>query len=273
MNTSIWIIDAFTSVPFKGNPAAVCLLDNFPNDATMQQIAMEMNLSETAFLVNTAPLQYDLRWFTPTVEVNLCGHATLAATHMLKETGQLQAGDRVTYNTQSGELKARVKETAIELDFPVLEGKVISPHPALDALGVEMIACEKNRDNYLVEVRDYKTLLACTPDFKALAQLDMQGVIVTTAKDVAGYDFASRYFGPGAGIDEDPVTGSAHCFLAPYWAKKLGKTTFHALQASTREGILDASLAHDRVLISGHAVTTLKSELQLPLSRNQEKAA
>lgn len=273
MSIAIRIVDAFTATAFKGNPAGVCILDTFPADSVMQNIAMEMNLAETAFLVRKTPLHYSLRWFTPTVEVNLCGHATLAATHVLVQTGAIGPGDKVCFDTQSDVLVASVdKNGVITLDFPLLAGKAAN-HPALAALGVDILACEKNRDNYLVEVADYKTLMACSPDFKALALLDQQGVIVTAAKGVpAGYDFASRYFGPAAGIDEDPVTGSAHCFLAPYWAEKMNKTTFRALQASKRTGVLDVAISGDRVLLSGRAVTTLEGALQIALSA-KEKAA
>ncbi len=274
MSQPFHVVDAFTAVAFKGNPAAVCLMDAFPEDALMQNMAKELNLSETAFLVKKSPKSYDLRWFTPTVEVNLCGHATLAATHVLRESGQLQQGDVVTYHTQSGELKARILPDAIELDFPTLAGTPAPAHAALSALGTAFTACERNRDNYLVEVADYATLLACSPNFSALAAMDAQGVIVTTAQGVpAGFDFASRYFGPNCGIDEDPVTGSAHCFLAPYWATKLGKNSFHALQASAREGVLDVSLHADRVYITGQSVTTLSGQFHSLASQTQEKAA
>lgn len=264
MTLAIRIVDAFTSAAFKGNPAGVCILETFPADSVMQNIAMEMNLAETAFLVSKTPLHYSLRWFTPAVEVNLCGHATLAATHVLLQTGAIAAGDKVCFDTLSDVLVASVdKDGVITLDFPLLAGKPAN-HPALSALGVNILACEKNRDNYLVEVEDYKTLMACSPDFKALAALDQQGVIVTASKgSPSGYDFASRYFAPSAGIDEDPVTGSAHCFLAPYWAAKLNKATFRALQASKRTGILDVAISGDRVLLSGRAVTTLEGALQI----------
>ena len=272
MTVDIWIIDAFSSQPFGGNPAAVCVLDAFPDDRVLQHIAIEMNLSETAFLVKNASLDYQLRWFTPTVEVNLCGHATLAATHKLLQSGAIKARNTITYHTLSGPLRARALDNSIELDFPVLPGRIAAAHPALNALGVEIIACELNRDNYLVEVRDYAALLACTPDFKALSGMDAQGVIITCA-DVEGFDFASRYFGPNCGVDEDPVTGSAHCFLAPYWAKKLGRQKFNALQASKRRGTLSVTLAGERVLIAGNAVTTMKGQLQISLSQLKEQAA
>lgn len=263
--TDFYIVDAFTSRPFKGNPAAVVLLDAFPNDAAMQLIAAQMNLSETAFVVKKSALDYDLRWFTPLTEVNLCGHATLATTHVLRQSGGILMGDIVTFHTKSGELRARALMKSVELDFPILAGVPVTKLPAaLKALGVDALDCQKNRDNYLVEVRDFNTLVGCIPNFKKLAKMDLQGVIVTTSTGVTGYDFASRYFAPACGIDEDPVTGSAHCFLAPYWAKRLGKRQFHALQASKGEGVLDVTLKDERVLIAGGAVTTLKGQLDLP---------
>jgi PhzF family phenazine biosynthesis protein len=270
---NLWIVDAFTPVAFRGNAAAVCLMDGFPDAEVMQTIALQMYLSETAFVVKTAPLAYNLRWFTPEAEVNLCGHATLAATHVLHQSGQIKAGDTVRYNTLSGELKARVLDRGIELDFPTLPGKPIKTPASLKALGVDVVNCEINRDNYLVEVKDMDTLLSCAPNFKRLARMEQQGVIVTTATGVEGFDFASRYFCPGLGIDEDPVTGSAHCFLAPYWAQRLGKQSFHALQASKGHGILDVTLAGERTLIAGECVTTLKGQIPAVTSRNKQKEA
>lgn len=269
----IWIIDAFTSKPFMGNAAAVCLLDAFPEAAEMQLVAAQMNLSETAFAVRNKALDYNLRWFTPDVEVNLCGHATLATTHVLLQTGVIKKGDLVIYHTMSGELTAKVLESgAIELDFPTLPGEAHKPHAALKALGVDIVACELSRDNYLVEVKNFETLMECQPQFKKLAKIDAQGVIVTTAHGVpAGFDFASRYFCPALGINEDPVTGSAHCTLAPYWAKKLGRDMFHCLQASKGQGILNVTLKGNRTLIAGHCVTTLKGKL--PTRKRKETIA
>ena len=278
MTQEFFIIDAFTSVPFKGNAAGVCIMDEFPDASVMQMIALHMYLSETAFVVPCHPersegsLQrsfakaqddkyYDLRWFTPETEVPLCGHATLASAHALLQTKLIKDGDTVTFNTLSGPLKAQAKGKVIEMDFPTLPGKPVKAPAALNALGVEILACEKNRDKYLVEVKDFDTLVACKPAFNKLKKLDAEGVIVTTATGVKGYDFASRFFCPGIGIDEDPVTGSAHCFLAPYWAKKLGKNTFHAYQASKGQGVLDVTLKGERTLIAGSAVTTLKGTL------------
>jgi PhzF family phenazine biosynthesis protein len=267
----IWIVDAFTPVAFRGNAAAVCMFDAFPSDKELQLIAAQMNLSETAFLVNTGPLAYKLRWFTPDVEVKLCGHASLAATHVLHQSGLLKKGELVTYDTLSGKLTARVLDNGIEMDFPALPGTVVKAPAALKALGVDILACEQNRDNYLVEVKDYETLLACAPSFKKLAKLECVGVIVTTNKDVEGFDFASRYFAPAVGVNEDPATGSAHCFLGPYWAKKTGKQQFHAIQASKGRGIIDVTVKGERVLLTGQAVTTLKGHIRTTNPKQQKQ--
>lgn len=267
---TIWIVDAFTSKPFLGNAAAVSILESYPEDAILQTTALAMQLSETAFLVKKSALEYDIRWFTPESEVNLCGHATLAATHVLLQTRAIAKGDTVTYHSMSGPLKATVLETgAICLDFPTLESEPAKTPAAMEALGVAIKNCELSRDNYIVEVADYATLIACMPNFKKLAKLDAQGVIVTTAKGVPvidgkAYDFASRYFCPILGIDEDPVTGSAHCTLAPYWAARLGKKEFNAYQASRGRGILHVELKGARTLISGHCVTTLRASPPAP---------
>lgn len=275
MNDGVWIVDAFTPVAFRGNAAAVCLMDAFPEDRKMQLTAAQMNLSETAFVVPAeGKHHYKLRWFTPEAEVNLCGHATLAATHVLHQCGQLAEGDEATFDTLSGLLKARVAGRNIEMDFPTLPGTPAKPPAALKGLGVDILACERNRDNYLVEVKDFKALVNCVPVYKKIVKMDAQGVIVTTATGVPeGFDFASRYFCPILGINEDPVTGSAHCFLAPYWAKKLGRKSFHALQASKGHGILDVTLKGERVLIAGQAVTTLKGKLGQPKIHKEQKAA
>lgn len=274
MSANLWIIDAFTDVAFRGNAAAVYLLPEFPDDKQLQLLAMQANLSDTAFVVHKSSLNYDLRWFTPETEVKLCGHATLAAAHVLVQIGQAKTGDVISFNTLSGILKAKILKDGIELDFPTLAGSVAKPDLALKALGVELIVCEKNRDDFLVEVKDFDTLLAIKPDMKKLAKIDARGVIVTTAKGVDGYDFASRFFAPAIGINEDPVTGSAHCFLAPYWAKKLEKNKFHALQASRARGVLDVTLAGERTLIKGSCVTTIKGTInfsQKPINSKNKK--
>lgn len=269
---NLWIIDTFTPVAFRGNPAAVYLLEEFFDDKRLQLLAARANLSETAFVVKTAPLKFDLRWFTPTMEVSLCGHATLAAAHVLVQVGQAKIGDVISFNTLSGGLKAKILKDGIELDFPTMEGSAIKPDKVLSALGVDFVACEKNRDDYLVEVKDFDTLLEMKPNMKKLGKLAARGVIVTTAKGVVeGFDFASRFFAPSSGIPEDPVTGSAHCFLAPYWAKKLKKTKFHALQASRACGILDVTLAGERTFIKGECVTTLKDEIKFSNQKSKKE--
>lgn len=271
MTEGMWIIDAFTSKPFRGNPAGVCLVERFPSDEQMQLTALQVYLSETAFAVKNAQCDYNLRWFTPEAEVDLCGHATLATTHALTQAGDIKPGDIVTYHTRSGALRAHVLKQGAELDFPTLAGEQVKPPAVLNALGVDIINCEKNCDNYLVEVKNLDALIACRPDFKKLAKMDAQGVIVTTATGITGYDFASRYFAPGVGIDEDPVCGSAHCFLAPYWAKRLNKTTFRAFTASRGEGELDVTLNGERTLIAGRCITTLKGQLNMPVLNKKKK--
>ncbi len=268
---NFWIVDAFTPVAFRGNPAAVYLLPEFPDDKKLQQLSAQANLSETAFIVKGSDLNYDLRWFTPTMEIPLCGHATLAAAHVLSQSGEVKKGDVINFYTLSGELQARILEKSIELNFPTDAGMPVAPPKELKALGVEILSCEKNSDKYLVEVKDIGTLLSVNPDFKKLAKLEATGVIVTTSKGVEGYDFASRFFAPSIGIDEDPVTGSSHCFLAPYWARRMGKNNFHALQASRARGILEVTLAGDRTLISGNSVITLSGTVNLPVKKSKKE--
>lgn len=275
MNTArIATVDAFTAVPFRGNPAAVCLLPAFLPDHRLQEIAAEMNLSETAFLVKQAPLVYDLRWFTPMSEVDLCGHATLACAHMLREYGEARPEETITFRTCSGELRATYREDGIELDFPMLPGTATPITEALrGCLGVPIRAAEHNGSNLLVEVKNFHALTHCRPNLAAIAALDAQGLIVTTASGCGNYDFASRYFAPQLGIAEDPVCGSAHCMLAPYWAAALGRTRFRALQASARSGVLDVRIEGDRVHIAGQCVTTLRGMLELGESHALDHAA
>lgn len=269
---NFWIVDAFTPVAFRGNPAAVYLLDSFPDDKRLQLLAARAALSDTAFVVEKSPLEYYLRWFTPTAEVSLCGHATLAAAHVLKQAGFAEVDDVIKFHTKSGELKARLKKKGIELDFPVQAGEPAKVEDAITSgLGVEILACEKNKDDYLVEVADFETLLSITPIVKKLNKLRARGVIVTTAKCVEVFDFASRFFAPNLGIVEDPVTGSAHTFLAPYWAKKLGKKKFHCLQASKAMGVLYIELKDERTLITGSCVTTLKGSINLGISKGKKE--
>jgi len=227
----------------------------------MQEVAQEMNLSETAFLVHQSD-GYDLRWFTPAVEVDLCGHATLASAHILWETGQLEASETARFHTRSGLLTASQSGDWIEMDFPAkVERPAEPPNGMLEALGVKAVYVGKNQFDYLIEVADEATIRAAAPDFSQLGTVQARGVILTSRADTSEFDFVSRFFAPAAGIPEDPVTGSAHCCLAPYWSKRLGKHAFTAYQASRRGGVVRCRLAGDRVILSGQAVTVLKGDL------------
>jgi PhzF family phenazine biosynthesis protein len=261
MSVPLFQVDAFTSEAFRGNPAAVCLLDAPADEPWMQRVAAEMNLSETAFVSPRAD-GFDLRWFTPTVEVALCGHATLASAHVLRETRRLAASAVARFHTKSGVLAAAKDGEWIELDFPATPSEPAdAPAGLLEALGVEAVAVGRSRFDCLVEVADEAIVRALRPDFVRLRSVDARGVIVTSRAESAGVDFVSRFFAPASGIDEDPVTGSAHCCLAPYWAAKLGRTDFVAHQLSARGGELRVTLAGARVRLRGQAVTVLRGEL------------
>ena len=261
MGLRIWQVDAFTDRPFAGNPAAVCILPAARDERWMQQVAAEMNLSETAFLV-ARENGFDLRWFTPTVEVDLCGHATLASAHTLWESGQLAQSDPARFHTRSGLLTAVRDGKLIELDFPALPGEVVSPPQDLvAALGATPLEVLRSKFDYLFVVAGEGAVRAVVPDHSALGALGVRGVIVTGRGEGSGHDCVSRYFAPGAGIDEDPVTGSAHCVIGPYWADKLGRTELRAYQASARGGELRVRVAGDRVRLGGRAVTVLEAEL------------
>jgi len=262
MPWDIYQVDAFADRPFTGNPAGVCLLARPEPDAWMQSVAAEMNVAETAFLVRREDGSFDLRWFTPAVEVDLCGHATLGAAHLLWEIGAVPAGERARFHTRSGLLTAWRDTDTIRMDFPA-EPPVESAAPArlADALGVPLRFAGQNRLDWLVEVADEATVRAVRPDLPALTSLGTRGVIVTAPSSAEGRDFVSRFFAPGAGIDEDPVTGSAHCALAPYWAAKLGKRALVGYQASPRGGTVWCNVEGDRVLLGGRAVTVLRAKL------------
>jgi PhzF family phenazine biosynthesis protein len=261
MTQPIYQVDAFTDRPFAGNPAAVCILAEPRDDRWMQQVAAEMNLSETAFLLQHAD-GWNLRWFTPTVEVDLCGHATLASAHVLWEQGLLAPDEQARFHTRSGLLTADRSGDWIELDFPVKPATPAEPPAGLiDALGVEPRTVGRNAWDYIVEVDSEATLRALDPDHARLKTLGVRGIIVTSRADEARYDFVSRFFAPGSGIDEDPVTGSAHCCLAPFWSSRLDRTEFLAYQASARGGVLRVRLAGDRVKLGGQAVTVLRGAL------------
>lgn len=262
MGTPLFQVDAFTDQPFRGNPAAVCLLAAAATDVWMQQVAAEMNLAETAFLQPVAD-GFHLRWFTPTVEVDLCGHATLASAHVLWETGQLDPKATVRFHTRSGLLTATRTGDWIELNFPVTPLESMSlPDGLLSALGIKMAHYTgKTQFDYFIEVADEATVRELQPDFVVLGRFPTRGVIVTSRAATAGYDFVSRFFAPAAGIPEDPVTGSAHCGLTPYWRTRLGKENLVAFQASSRGGVLHVHQAGDRVYLRGQAVTVLRGEL------------
>jgi len=256
-------IDAFTSRPFRGNPAAVCLLEGEGDAQWMQDVAAEMNLSETAFLLRTDD-GFSLRWFTPATEVALCGHATLASAHALWEENVLAASETARFHTKSGLLTATRNGDLIELDFPAtLEARSEAPAGLLESLGVtDPVYIGRNKFDYLVEVASEEIVRRLDPDHAQLRKIPVRGVIVTSRASMADVDFVSRFFAPGSGVDEDPVTGSAHCCLTPYWSAKLGKSAMTAYQASPRGGFVYVELAGDRVKLRGHAVTVLRGELR-----------
>lgn len=264
----IFQVDAFTGEPFKGNPAAVCLLDKPRSSEWMQALVMEMNLSETAYLVPRDDGGYDLRWFTPAIEVPLCGHATLASAHTLWESGNLAEDQEARFLTLSGWLKARKQDQNIEQDFPaIFSEETVLPEIIADALQLKSTdfvshrAIQRERNNYLLELGSVDSVVNLKPDFAALRRSCDTGVIVTARGNSAKYDFVSRFFAPYAGIDEDPVTGLAHCQLSPYWSGKLGKSEMLAYQASRRGGELKVRLNGDRVALGGQAVTIFRGKL------------
>lgn len=262
MGITIYQVDAFTDQPYKGNPAAVCLLNESRDDAWLQAVAGEMNLSETAFLLPEKD-GYRLRWFTPKNEVKLCGHATLASAHILYEEKLLEFARKARFYTLSGLLTASYHDDGlIELNFPVTPvHPCASPTGLTEALGIQPIFVGRGDEDYLIEVASEKEVKEATPDFGRLIQVPCRGVIITALSESGDYDFVSRFFAPNVGINEDPVTGSAHCRLTPYWQAKLKKTEFVACQASERGGFLRVAADRDRVRIGGKAVTVLKGEL------------
>jgi PhzF family phenazine biosynthesis protein len=253
-------VDAFTDQPFAGNPAAVCLLPSWRSDDWLQGVAREMNLSETAFLVKGAG-HYELRWFTPGVEVDLCGHATLASAHVLWQQ-RLVADDEIKFSTKSGILKACRAGEDIELDFPLKpEVRAEPPPDLLESLGVSARYVGKNQFDYLVEVESEAVLRKLAPDFKRLARVPMRGTIVTSTSSDSRFDFVSRFFAPYSGVDEDPVTGSAHCCLGDFWSKRLGKKELIGFQASARGGVVKVRVEGQRAFLGGRAVLIAQGEL------------
>jgi PhzF family phenazine biosynthesis protein len=264
MAIPICTVDSFTAEPFRGNPAGVCLLSAPREAAWMQSVAAEMNLSETAFLHQEGEV-LRLRWFTPKVEVELCGHATLASAHVLWETGRLAPAETARFETLSGRLAAVRRGQEIELDFPATPPEPAAPPPALlAALGP---ACARprfvgrTRFDWLVEIDSEASVRALRPDFAPLRSLGSRGVIVTSAASTRPFDFVSRYFAPAVGIDEDPATGSSHSSLAPYWRERTGRDEMAACQLSARGGVLRVRVAGDRVALGGRAVTVFRGEL------------
>ncbi len=264
MTTELHLIDAFASGPFTGNPAGVCLLHAPADAAWMQAVAAEMNQAETAFVSLVAgQTAVGLRWFTPAVEVDLCGHATLAAAHVLADRFPVA----VRFHTRSGLLTCTRRDDGwIEMDFPATPAEpAAAPAGLLDALGVGPTAVRRSRFDYLVELPSAAAVRAIRPDPRRLAAIDTRGVIVTAVADEAGTDFVSRFFAPAVGVDEDPVTGSAHCCLAPHWAARLGRPgELVGRQLSRRGGVVRCTPAGDRVRLAGRAVTIVRGELTVP---------
>jgi PhzF family phenazine biosynthesis protein len=260
--TEVIVVDAFTDRAYAGNPAAVCILPGPANEEWMRNVAREMNLAETAFL-HPERDGYRLRWLTPETEVDLCGHATLASAHVLWQDGHLAAGSTAHFHTRSGHLSADQRGGLIELDFPEKRPEACpAPTGLLEALGAEAVWVGRNEFDYFVELADEAALRALQPDYTAIARLSVRGVIVTSAaRPGSSVDFVSRFFAPAVGVNEDPVTGSAHCALGPHWGRRLGKDSLTGFQASRRGGTVHVRLAGDRVILSGTAVTTLRGTL------------
>ncbi|MEO3783542.1 PhzF family phenazine biosynthesis isomerase [Actinocorallia sp. B10E7] len=261
----IFVVDAFTDRPFRGNPAGVCLLEEPADERWMQQAAAEMRHSETAFVRPLETGGFELRWFTPAVEVRLCGHATLAAAHVLFTEWIVAWDELARFHTKSGLLTVSSTPQGLELDFPAVPAARMEEPPGGLAAGLgvepEWVACNAQND-VLAVVADAETVRGLRPDLALLGDIDARGVCVTAPADGTGpEDFVSRFFAPAVGIDEDPVTGSAHCMLAPYWARRLNKTSLTGRQLSEREGVVGVTVRDDRVLLTGQAVTVLKGDL------------
>jgi PhzF family phenazine biosynthesis protein len=261
MGLAITQVDAFTNTPFGGNPAAVCILPEPASEEWMQHVALEMNLAETAFL-HPQDDGFHLRWFTPAVELDLCGHATLASAHVLWEKDHLKPEEQARFYTRSGRLTADRRGEWIEMDFPATPAEPTdAPAELSQALGVELAYVGRNQFDYIVEVDSDATLRALKPDMNILERVPVRGVIVTSRSASPEYDFVSRFFAPRVGINEDPATGSSHCTLAPFWSRRLGKSEMIGFQASPRGGVLRVCVTGERILISGQAVTVLRGTL------------
>ena len=260
MEITIYQVDAFTDKLFGGNPAAVCPLEDWLPDETMQQIALENNLSETAFVVSDGK-KYTIRWFTPLVEVDLCGHATLAAAHVYFSELKIPT-KKIVFQSKSGPLTVTKKKTVYKMDFPKDDLQLIdTPLAIKSALACQPIATYQGKSDYLVILPTQQAVEELQPDFALLSTLPVRGVIVSAQGTKV--DMVSRFFAPQCGIDEDPVTGSAHTSLTPFWAKQLKKNKLSALQLSKRGGVLNCALKGDRVAISGNAITYLKGVVNI----------
>jgi len=264
MKLPIYTVDAFTDKPFSGNPAGVCILDDAIPESMMQNIAFEMNLAETAFVLKQDD-GYSLRWFTPMAEVDLCGHATLASANIMWQTGVCPMTEQIRFHTRSGLLTAENYKGEIGLNFPAIQEKQIDyPKELIDAIGgAKPKYVGMTKWNYLIELEDENAIRSVVPKYELMLGLPGWGTIITAKASMPGYDFVSRFFAPEKGVPEDPVTGSAHCALGPYWQKRLGKDKFKAYQASPRGGTVGVSVVGDRVLLTGNAVTMLKGEINV----------
>ena len=261
MPVPLFQVDAFTDRPFRGNPAGVCLLDSARPAEWMQDVAAEMNLAETAFL-SPRGAEFDLRWFTPTVEVDLCGHATLASAHVLWEEGRLAHSADAVFHTRSGRLAARLSGSEIEMNFPADPPAPAEPPTGLEGmLGARPLSVWRGKFDLLVELESESAVRTLAPDLARIRSVRGRGVIVTAASSGGTTDFVSRFFAPQSGVDEDPVTGSAHCCLAPFWGARLGKESMTGYQASRRGGQVRVRLAGDRVILAGGAVTVIRGTL------------
>ena len=265
MSIRIYQVDAFTDELYRGNPAAVCFPHESADPDWMQAVAAEMNLAETAFLAQRADGTYDLRWFTPKIEVDLCGHATLASAHTLWECGDLSRTEPAQFHTRSGLLTARpIDQDWIELDFPSLPPQPVEPPTGLiEAINAEPLYVGEAAQNHLIELASAQAVRALEPDFDLLGKHNLC-VIATSVSDDPEFDFISRYFAVPFGINEDPATGSTHCTLGPYWQSRLDKNEFVAYQASARGGVIKVRVADDRTYLAGQAVTVLRGELAEP---------
>lgn len=259
----IAVVDAFTSKPFSGNPAGVCLLEQSLAKEQMQSIAMEMNLSETAFVERTAEHgNFSLRWFTPTLEIDLCGHATLASSHWMLQSGWAKEGETVRFQTRSGELRVKCRSEGLVMDFPLIPTYTdVHPFFTSDLFGKKIIQAAQLRKNWIFELENEQAVRALIPDFALIAAHSEEGFIITAKGE--SHDIVSRFFGPNVGVPEDPVTGFAHCALMDYWNQKTGKTQLRALQASKRGGELFLEKHDDRVFIQGKAVQVLTGQITL----------